>query len=120
MTVAYYFDHLATADDVEVVVEEEDFVAAYRELVPSVSAKELEHYDRVRQTFERGEEKGEQGLVDRSEKSSIVEQLENMRIGQSNGVNGSAKANGHAGGKGKGKAPATGFGSAEDGDEDLY
>lgn len=51
-TVAQFFDHYATDEDTEVVVEEGDFHAARRELVPSVSTKELEHYDRVRRTFE--------------------------------------------------------------------
>ncbi|KAI9847369.1 MAG: peroxisomal assembly protein [Sclerophora amabilis] len=49
---AYFFDHLATKEDTAVMVEEEDFMAAQRELVGSVSAKELEHYARVRKTFE--------------------------------------------------------------------
>ncbi|MCJ1267987.1 peroxisomal assembly protein [Lobaria immixta] len=49
---AYFFDHLATKDDIAVMVTEEDFADAQRELVGSVSAKELEHYRLVRQTFE--------------------------------------------------------------------
>lgn len=57
ITVAYFFDHYAETEDSQVVVEEEDFHQAIRELVPSVSAKELEHYDAVRRTFEKGEEK---------------------------------------------------------------
>ncbi|PGH17223.1 hypothetical protein AJ80_04932 [Polytolypa hystricis UAMH7299] len=52
VTTAYYFDHLATPDDVAVMVTEEDFVAAESELVASVSAKELEHFERVRRMFE--------------------------------------------------------------------
>ncbi len=54
ITAAYFFDHLATKEDTEVVVEQEDFEAAMRELVPSVSVKELEHYDQVRRSFEEG------------------------------------------------------------------
>jgi peroxin-6 len=57
VSTAYYFDHYATTEDIAVMVTEEDFFAAQRELVPSVSAKELEHYARVRQTFEAVEEK---------------------------------------------------------------
>ncbi|KAI4124186.1 MAG: hypothetical protein LQ338_004934 [Usnochroma carphineum] len=66
---AYFFEKLATKEDVAVVVTEEDFYAARRELVGSVrweylfaqwvcrtdfycSAKELDHYQRVRQSFE--------------------------------------------------------------------
>ncbi len=52
MSTTYYLDHLATEEDTAVVVSEDDFFAAERELVGSVSARELEHYDRVRQTFE--------------------------------------------------------------------
>ena len=36
VTTAYYFDHLATKDDIAVMVTEEDFSEAQRELVPSV------------------------------------------------------------------------------------
>jgi peroxin-6 len=56
ISTAYFFDHYATKDDVAVMVTEEDFVNAERELVPSVSLKELEHYKRVRAQFEKPEE----------------------------------------------------------------
>ena len=73
ITTGWWFDHEAGPEDVKVLVEEVDFVAAGRELVGSVrfvqtpsqkssteiltyvlhhSAKELEHYDRVRRQFE--------------------------------------------------------------------
>jgi peroxin-6 len=52
LTVAGFFDHHATDEDIEVVVTEEDFENARRELVPSVSYEELQHYERVRRTFE--------------------------------------------------------------------
>lgn len=52
VTTAYFFDHLATDEDIAVMVTEQDFFAANEELVGSVSAKELEHYQRVRHTFE--------------------------------------------------------------------
>ena len=52
VTVAHFFDHLATPEDTAVMVDEQDFAAAQRELVPSVSSEELSHYERVRQTFE--------------------------------------------------------------------
>jgi peroxin-6 len=57
ISTAYFFDHFASKEDVAVLVEEEDFVAAERELVPSVSAKELDHYGRVREQFEKVEDK---------------------------------------------------------------
>ncbi|KAI9798981.1 MAG: peroxisomal assembly protein [Piccolia ochrophora] len=56
VTTAYYFDHFATKEDLTVMVTEDDFSAAQRELVGSVSAKELEHYDRVRKSFESNDE----------------------------------------------------------------
>lgn len=36
VTTAYFFDHLATDDDTSVMVKEDDFLAAQRELVGSV------------------------------------------------------------------------------------
>ena len=57
ISTAYFFDHYATKEDVAVMVMEEDFLNAEKELVPSVSAKELEHYKRVREQFEKVEEK---------------------------------------------------------------
>lgn len=57
ITTAYFFDHLARPEDTAVVVEEADFLAARDELVPSVSAKELEHYDGVRRSFEQDDAK---------------------------------------------------------------
>ena len=52
VSTAYFFDHLATPADIAVTVTEQDFLAAQHELVGSVSAKELAHYQRVRATFE--------------------------------------------------------------------
>jgi hypothetical protein len=48
----YFFDHLATEEDVQVIVDESDFAAAQGELVGSVSSKELEHFERIRKLFE--------------------------------------------------------------------
>ncbi|KAG9241396.1 hypothetical protein BJ878DRAFT_447608 [Calycina marina] len=56
ISTAYFFDHFAIKEDIAVLVEEDDFIAAERELVPSVSLKELEHYKRVRAQFEKFEE----------------------------------------------------------------
>ena len=52
---AYFFDHLATEEDIGVTVTERDFETASQCLVGSVSAKELEHYKRVREAFEGNE-----------------------------------------------------------------
>ncbi|KAK0618244.1 hypothetical protein B0T17DRAFT_618860 [Bombardia bombarda] len=52
LSTAAFFDHHATPDDIAVMVTEEDFINAHRELIPSVSAGELAHYERVRASFE--------------------------------------------------------------------
>jgi peroxin-6 len=59
ISTAYFFDHFADKEDVAVMVTEEDFVCAERELVPSVSLNELEHYKRVRAQFEKPDKEGE-------------------------------------------------------------
>lgn len=56
ISTAYFFDHYASKEDVAVMVSEEDFISAERELVPSVSLKELEHYGKVRAQFEKVKE----------------------------------------------------------------
>ena len=40
ISVAYFFDHLATEQDTAVTVREQDFSSACSELVPSISADE--------------------------------------------------------------------------------
>ncbi|KAI8998975.1 AAA-domain-containing protein [Trametes punicea] len=66
MTPQYYLGELATPEETEVLVSEEDFNAALRELAPSVSQAEMEHYARIQQRFSneplssraKGQEKG--------------------------------------------------------------
>jgi peroxin-6 len=60
ISTAYFFDHFATPEDLAVMVTEQDFLEAHRELVPSVSAGELAHYERVRATFEGVKEENNQ------------------------------------------------------------
>ncbi|KAI0972502.1 peroxisomal biogenesis factor 6 [Xylaria arbuscula] len=57
ISTANFFDHHATHEDIAVMVTEKDFLDANRELIPSVSAGELAHYQHVRATFEGGGEK---------------------------------------------------------------
>jgi peroxin-6 len=145
ISIAYFFDHLATEEDTAVMVTEQDFIEAHKELVPSVSADELRHYQRVRSQFEGAGKKddatppttnGDSSITVSSsngkgkgkapattEESDMVIRTESMDI---NG-NGSGSA-----GKGKGKAPVGSHGSknsvdiAEGGfgdaaqDDDLY
>ncbi|TPX16895.1 uncharacterized protein E0L32_003457 [Thyridium curvatum] len=60
ISTAYFFDHFATDKDTAVMVTERDFVEAHAELVPSVSAGELAHYEKVRATFEGGKQQQQQ------------------------------------------------------------
>jgi peroxin-6 len=57
ISTANFFDHYASPEDIAVMVTEQDFIEADRELIPSVSAGELAHYERVRATFEGGRDK---------------------------------------------------------------
>lgn len=69
ISTAYFFDHHATPEDVAVMVTEEDFMSAHEELVPSVSAGELAHYEKVRAMFEGGRDaKESKGPVSRKGK----------------------------------------------------
>lgn len=124
ITIAYFFDHLATEEDTAVMVTEQDFMEAHRELVPSVSADELRHYDRVRRTFEgAGKKEDKPALTNGSsisisaasnkgkgkapapfdEAKDMVVRTENIDL---NGTDGGATADGDS--KGKGKVPAAG------------
>lgn len=51
LTPQYYLAELATASEIEILVSQRDFEAALSELVPSVSAAEMEHYRVVQQKF---------------------------------------------------------------------
>jgi peroxin-6 len=129
ITIAYFFDHFATEEDTAVMVTEQDYMEAHKELVPSVSADELRHYDRVRRTFEgagkQGEEKKKQieappptNGVSAATKSSKgkgkavapVDEAEELVIRAENvDLNGDAGSG--SGAKGKGKASASGHAS---------
>jgi peroxin-6 len=141
ISIAYFFDHLATDEDTAVMVTEQDFIAAHQELVPSVSADELRHYQRVRATFEGSGKKEEaptpatgitplqstgkgKAKAPATDGEDMVIRAEHVEL---NG-NGSVGASW----KGKGKAPASnhasktsvdiaegGFGDAAN-DDDLY
>ncbi|BFZ54887.1 peroxisomal assembly protein [Savitreella phatthalungensis] len=51
ISTAYFFDHFATREHLEVLVTASDFFLALRELIPSVSQEELAHYKRVQAQF---------------------------------------------------------------------
>lgn len=93
ISTAYYFDHYATPEDIAVMVTEPDFLAANDELIPSVSAGELSHYERVRATFEGGREKPQP----RPSGQRVTSTSSNVTV---------------TGNRGKGKAPSKGKGKA--------
>lgn len=99
ITTAYFFDHYATSEDIAVLVTEEDFLAAHRELIPSVSAKELEHYSRVRKLFEGEEEKKKKDVPIRP--APVANHVSGPNGSETGNANGSASARRN---KGKGKA----------------
>ncbi len=102
ISTAHFFDHFATKEDIAVMVTAQDFLDAHRELIPSVSAGELAHYERVRATFEGVRE----GLVRPGALS-----LDDRRVSASSKT--SSKGKGKAVvGKGKGKAAT--FSSEDD------
>ncbi|KAL1674956.1 P-loop containing nucleoside triphosphate hydrolase protein [Schizophyllum commune] len=51
LTPQYYLAELASPKEIEVLVREEDFEVALRNLVPSVSQAEMEHYREVQKRF---------------------------------------------------------------------
>jgi peroxin-6 len=55
ITTQYYIDHLVTPEDVLVEVTQEDFERAHKDLMPSVSEKELEYYRSVQMRFTQQE-----------------------------------------------------------------
>jgi len=125
-SVAYYFDHYATNEDTEVSVMEEDFLQAKRELVPSVSVEELQHYERVRSTFEGGAKKydnqsngnGPQNVQPDTRGASVPRAKLNelMKRAQS-GKGKSLTMNGH--GYSGQVTPTQAVGGASDGDDDY-
>ncbi|KAK3899301.1 hypothetical protein C8A05DRAFT_37095 [Staphylotrichum tortipilum] len=128
ISTAYFFDHFATPDDVAVMVTEQDFLDAHRELVPSVSAGELAHYERVRATFEGQKDKPDQdkekvngnGPARLGLPAASGRRTASGASGKSVIVGGN-KGKGKAGyGNGKGKGRAGGRESDdEDGDDDY-
>lgn len=116
ISTAYFFDHHVTPDDVAVMVTEQDFIDAHRDLIPSVSAGELVHYERVRATFEGGRENGiDNGNLNADGTSGIngvkSQPLNARALGLGSGkrtVSGASRGSG----KGKGKAVSKGRGKA--------
>ncbi|KAJ3567059.1 hypothetical protein NPX13_g6901 [Xylaria arbuscula] len=114
ISTANFFDHHATPEDIAVMVTEKDFLDANRELIPSVSAGELAHYQQVRATFEGGSEKQQQ-QPERSFDIPVTSPMSSEQLTRP-----SSKGKGKAVGKGKGKAVATSSDDGEDNDDLEY
>ncbi|KAH6634302.1 hypothetical protein B0J18DRAFT_14680 [Chaetomium sp. MPI-SDFR-AT-0129] len=116
ISTAYFFDHFATPDDLAVMVTEEDFIEAHRELVPSVSAGELAHYEKVRATFEGGGAKdkssGGNSHGNASRNGSVAPTSARLGLPGTGGAGGRRTVSGasarSASSKGKGKAILSG------------
>jgi peroxin-6 len=109
ISTAYFFDHYATKEDVAVMVMEEDFMNAERELIPSVSVKELEHYQNVRAQFEKVEEKKD--VPETNGKRKAIEAIPQRPRSKGKGKEKMADR------KGKGKEKSSGAWDEEDDDE---
>ncbi|KAG0264548.1 peroxisomal assembly protein [Actinomortierella ambigua] len=79
MTSQYYLDHLATPEEILVQVTETDFEQALRELVPSVSAQELEHYRQVQQMFNSDDFQREMEEAAKAEQEEEEEKNKKLR-----------------------------------------
>ena len=123
VTTAWFFDHLAGKEDTNVVVTEDDFATAQKELVPSVSVEELRHYERVRKTFE--------GQSKEKDSAQRVQQRPNGELKGGGTVarpsmptphhsqNAVLRRKRDAGTRGKGKGKAAARDSDEDADEEI-
>ncbi|KAJ9104628.1 hypothetical protein QFC21_002126 [Naganishia friedmannii] len=61
LTPRYYLSEMASPAELEVVVQAEDFKAALKDLVPSVSAEEMAHYAQVQKQFSKVTMNSKQG-----------------------------------------------------------
>ncbi|KAL3427646.1 peroxisomal biogenesis factor 6 [Phlyctema vagabunda] len=119
ISTAYFFDHFATKEDVAVMVTEEDFLGAECELIPSVSAKELEHYARVRGMFEKvAEEEKEEKEETRNGSDGASGGVVVDRKGKGKAIAVSASSTSLSSSKGKGKERATWHHDGEYDDEE--
>lgn len=111
ITAQYYLAEMASAEEIEVKVNRKDFEGALRELTPSVSEQEMEHYREVQAKFsapkkEDKKEKEEEGVVGEQplmammkaagangDQKARLQQLLAERVKQEDGLNGKTEAN---------------------------
>jgi peroxin-6 len=124
ISTAYFFDHFATQEDTSVMVTEQDFLDAHRELVPSVSAGELAHYERVRAAFE-GKKDDAHKEMERANGTGAAAAAAPARLGLTTGRRTTSGASTRtvivsgSKGKGKGKGKAVSLGSEGEYEEDY-
>jgi len=118
VTTAYFFDHHAAPEDVAVMVMEQDFIDAHRELIPSVSAGELAHYERVRAAFEGGRDKNSEGARQPQGQATRPPGPGAGKRTASGASRGSGKGKGRAVSTGKGKGKAVALSSGDELDEE--
>lgn len=78
ITPQYYLAEMAQASEIEVKVALVDFEAALRELVPSVSEREMEHYREVQRKFSAPETEKEEKAEGKIAGANDVEAKERM------------------------------------------
>ncbi|KAH8675822.1 hypothetical protein BX600DRAFT_409729 [Xylariales sp. PMI_506] len=104
VSTANFFDHYATPEDIAVMVTEQDFLDANRELIPSVSAGELQHYERVRAAFEGGVDKEKEKQKEKQNGSGPQSGATIPSIMSSESIVERPKSKNKGKGKGKGKS----------------
>lgn len=106
ITPQYYLAKMAADDETDAVVKLEDFENALRELVPSVSQTEMEHYRSVQGRFTNGVDKNRQAPSS-EESLSLAPHSSGLRNGPSHHNNDDAVLGPIAQklDKGKGRAP---------------
>lgn len=74
LTAQYYLAEMATAEEVEVKVGKGDFEAALRELTPSVSEQEMQHYREVQAKFSSPSKEKDKDKDEGMNKSGAMEE----------------------------------------------
>ena len=73
LTPQYYLGEMTTPEEIAVVVTVEDFTAALRDLVPSVSQAEMTKYAQIRQRFSRSVNTADDGADDQADQGSSID-----------------------------------------------
>ncbi|KAF9929614.1 peroxisomal assembly protein [Linnemannia zychae] len=84
ITSQYYLDHLAQPEEIVVQVTEQDFDQALAELIPSVSAQELEHYKQVQKMFNSDDfaKEAEAAAAAEAEKKRMYQEQEERELAE--------------------------------------